>query len=286
VVVDKYKFSTKDPGPCVAIGGHKAPKRWTQKDFADLAARYPHCMYMNFDDEKCKAPEEFDFRQYRDEKKPGGFYVPLSMRYDSWKTFQEMKKEEGFVIKKPSERRYAFNSMMSLSTSTTRQALARMLSQKEDERKLSSEGSEGGDFETYLELTEHWTAKFDTRSYLEVLLDSAFTLAPRGHHPECFRNYEAIEAGSIPVMIKEDLENSKCKNSMELWYEAPLLYLNDWEELYPRVEELMKDPERLDQMYVEVREWYEKFMKGRIVGMEDAVIDRYFGKEEVEATAE
>ena len=42
-------------------------------------------------------------------------------------------------------------------------------------------------------------------AFLETLLDSAFTLCPGGTHQETFRIYEALEAGSIPI-IKAGLD--------------------------------------------------------------------------------
>ena len=38
------------------------------------------------------------------------------------------------------------------------------------------------------------------RSLFSLLLDSTFTLCPAGHNPECYRMYEAAEAGSIPIV--------------------------------------------------------------------------------------
>jgi hypothetical protein len=45
----------------------------------------------------------------------------------------------------------------------------------------------------------------NTDDYMQVVLDSVFTLSPAGHNPECFRLYEAMEAGSIPILTNDDM---------------------------------------------------------------------------------
>lgn len=60
----------------------------------------------------------------------------------------------------------------------------------------------------FLNVAEKWTGDFNGKKfgrlnsseYKEVLLSSIFTLCPLGRNPETFRIFEAIEAGSIPVL--------------------------------------------------------------------------------------
>ena len=40
--------------------------------------------------------------------------------------------------------------------------------------------------------------------YQQVMLESVFSICPKGHSVEQFRIYEAIECGSIPVMDLDD----------------------------------------------------------------------------------
>lgn len=66
----------------------------------------------------------------------------------------------------------------------------------------------------YLHLTDHWDANPNNpnnpNSYLnssefhDILVNSVFTVCPRGHSVEQFRIYEAIEAGSIPILELAD----------------------------------------------------------------------------------
>ena len=57
-----------------------------------------------------------------------------------------------------------------------------------------------------------------TEYYNEVLLKSIFTLAPSGTGPNSIRFWEALGAGSIPVLLADTLELPK----HDLWDEAIL----------------------------------------------------------------
>lgn len=259
-------------GPCIAIG-HHAGKRWKQNDYLLLKKNYPDCKSMNTNDEKCEAPPEFDFRQYLSILKPTSYYMPLGFRYDAWLAYQKIQQRPDFVVKPPSQRKYAFNAMISLSTNWERQDLAKM---------LEAEEKKGSGLETFVAMQNHWTSvpKLNTEAYMDVLLESTFTLTPTGHNPECFRQYEAIEAGSIPVMANPRVWG-KCRDAMKYWNESPAIFLDSWEDLYPTIKKLMEDPVALDAKYVEMREWYDNFMSSRIAGFEDILIDSYVKKRQV-----
>ena len=42
--------------------------------------------------------------------------------------------------------------------------------------------------------------------YRKVLLNSTFTLSPMGHNLECYRWFEAAEAGSIPIILQSEVD--------------------------------------------------------------------------------
>jgi hypothetical protein len=58
-------------------------------------------------------------------------------------------------------------------------------------------------------LTVHaWTDKIpegNQKAFLETMSKSRFTLAPRGYGKSSFRMYEAMELGSVPVYVYDDL---------------------------------------------------------------------------------
>jgi hypothetical protein len=52
-----------------------------------------------------------------------------------------------------------------------------------------------------VELKNSGEAKEKVEKYRDILLNSDFTLSPVGDHDDCFRFWEAIQAGSIPVFV-------------------------------------------------------------------------------------
>ena len=59
----------------------------------------------------------------------------------------------------------------------------------------------------YLKLTGYWndSSGLNTDEFRDLLLDSDFTLCPRGFvHPESFRLTEALETGSVPIIEQDE----------------------------------------------------------------------------------
>jgi len=81
------------------------------------------------------------------------------------------------------------------------------------------------------ELNEDDNFKNKTKSYNELLLNSRYTLAPSGSGPNSIRFWEALGAGSIPVLLADTLELPEHKL---------------WEKAIVRVNE--KDVERLPEI--------------------------------------
>lgn len=72
--------------------------------------------------------------------------------------------------------------------------------------------------------------------YRNTLLASSFTLAPVGTADDCFRFWEAIEAGSIPIYVRRMgnvAKKSNCPDAFEdvLATNPPIVLLKDWDEL-------------------------------------------------------
>ena len=144
--------------------------------------------------------------------------------------------------------------------------------------------------DTYVSIAKEWhpqannpeTQQVNTDQYMEIVLSSVFTLSPAGHNPECFRIFEAVEAGSIPVLVKNDLvikRQHPCRDALYHWYDAPILVLDSWSDLYPAMERLMADSRALNEMQVKLRVWYDEYMKQVVGEFEDVMLNAY---EEVE----
>lgn len=121
--------------------------------------------------------------------------------------------------------------------------------------------------------------QIDSDTYTEVIVNSIFTLSPAGHNPECFRLFEAVEAGSIPVMVKSDLyitttDIHPCREALKHWNDAPLLVLDNWDDLFPTMHKLLKYLGKLDSMQRDLQIWYEKYMKQRVRDFEDFMIEQ------------
>lgn len=101
--------------------------------------------------------------------------------------------------------------------------------------------------------------------YMDSLLQSDLTLCPVGRNTECYRIYEAMSLGSVPVV--EDLQtDGNCDVSAAAplrllkQYGAPITYVKSWYELS---ELLKKEAELTLEEKIERRtalvNWYRSF---------------------------
>ena len=119
-----------------------------------------------------------------------------------------------------------------------------------------------------------------------ITLDGATATQRRcNHNPECFRIYKAVEAGSIPILTRDDMHrhgNPNEKNSMALchvphscanallhWYWALIIVLDLWDDLYPTVERLLEDPAGLDNLQHRLCHLYDEYMCMIVAKFED-----------------
>lgn len=257
--------------PCLAVSRTGRLACTSQQ----LSCRYPGCKTMVTNDETCSLAEWYDVREYYTATHPGKGYLPLGPRADSWASFQKLQGNPKFRIKQASKRKYAFNAIFSRSTNGARSKLAGIIDQNRDESSLK----------IYTVMAEKWasdvnnplTAQLDTNSYIRVALDSIFTLSPAGHNPECFRLFEAVEAGSIPVITESDLYHSPalCKEALRHWHDAPIVVLESWDSIFAEIEALMADEEKLNEMQVNLRMWYDDYLREIVGGFEDFMIESY-----------
>ena len=175
-------------------------------------------------------------------------YLPLGPRIE----FPVVRDSE---VVRSSKRKLLFNLIVS-PTSPSRKKLAVMVN--------------NGDFES---IFVHVTPAFagnasqakgfvSPEEYKKTLLDSKFTLCPAGHNPEAFRLFEASEAGSIPVVVKdEEYLQHDCRDSFAplLASGAPFIVLNSWENLAESLKPYVADPAMLDERQNALKEWYKRF---------------------------
>ena len=136
--------------------------------------------------------------------------------------------------------------------------------------------------------------------YLSILSSSHTTLHPVGQNPECYRLYEAMSYGSIPIIedpsidhmlsnennsmsrkVSHDKRSSKCDSlsSFRLLklYSPPVFWIKDWRLDLPPLIELLK-AQSPSEHYVHrerIRRWYASF-KSKMAQQFFAVVKQKF----------
>ena len=104
-----------------------------------------------------------------------------------------------------------------------------------------------------------------------VYNDSKFVLVGRGNHSlECFRIYEAIVAGAIPV-IAGNLEEMRTTFSYNNYYNnqlPPFLLCSSWEEAVDKCRELLNQPAKLQELQDQNIQWWRK----KVLEIQDRVL--------------
>lgn len=96
---------------------------------------------------------------------------------------------------------------------------------------------------------------------------------PRGHNIECYRIYEACEAGSIPII--EDFNpiepTGACIDPLAPFKKAkaPFIYITSWKDLPQLLEEISRDPQWIQRKQIELLEWNRKFKLDFITDFEN-----------------
>ena len=67
------------------------------------------------------------------------------------------------------------------------------------------------------------------QKYLEEMADSQFVLSPIGWGIDCYRNYEALYLGSIPIMET----NSRTDNLFDIYQDLPVAWIDDLNHVTP-----------------------------------------------------
>jgi len=69
--------------------------------------------------------------------------------------------------------------------------------------------------------------------YIKLLRESAFTISPPGDMYEAYRTWEAVEAGSIPILIETPHTYNLCEQpSIHAFREMPFaIQLRSWDDL-------------------------------------------------------
>ena len=236
------------------------------------------CKTMVIGDEFCNYRHE-SVREYYSSNLQKKGYLPLGMRSDTWSSFQQLiKNRSTFSIPLSSKRKYEFNAIFSESTSVERKHLAIILENQTQAHNAFVSIAK----KFYKHANSPRADQIGTEQYVNVLLDSVFTLAPAGHNPECFRLYEAVESGSIPIVVLSDQhplvlnDTHPCKDSLRHWRNSPIVFLQSWDDLYPTLKDMLNNASALDQRQAELQSWYKRKMSMIVSEFESFMINRDF----------
>ena len=203
-------------------------------------------------------------------------YIPLGPR-------EEFLQEriQPHEIASASSRKFLYNFLGSM-TSYSRQILKRVVT-----RDLATPQNQER-FPASIHITDRWHIKVtksngyvEPDEYKRVLLNSVFTLCPTGHNPEAYRIYEALEAGSIPILaIDQWYERAKCDQAFKPFIEAkaPFVYLTrGWRQLQTFLDRRGKNSTWIQEKQKACIEWYKWWMKSTALRFE-AVLEYRFEK--------
>lgn len=118
------------------------------------------------------------------------------------------------------------------------------------------------------DLNYRWSpmeTKETLKIYMTALLKSDLTLSPVGKNTECYRIYEALSLGSVPV-VEDVVTPGNCDSSLISplrllkKYEAPLIYVKNWHELpFLLQHEAQLTLEEKVERRIHIAEWYKSF---------------------------
>jgi len=96
---------------------------------------------------------------------------------------------------------------------------------------------------------------FSPQECFNLYNKSIFVISGRGNHSlQCFRNYEALVAGAIPIVVgfKNEIEVSYNFNNTK----PPFLYADNWEEAAEKCKYFLANENELQEMQNKLLEWW------------------------------
>ncbi len=162
------------------------------------------------------------------------------------------------VIKKASERRYVWSFLGQMSKSS-RPDMAHNLAKVAPNFCFATDGVPG--FAFYNRQADGSPRLFPRDEYGDFLFESAFSPCPMGNvNLECFRVYESLECGAIPIVEKR----LTLDYFTELLGKHPLPAVRSWGEARNLVADLIAKPGEMDALQKECVDWWVTFKKSYI----------------------
>ncbi|KAL8613037.1 hypothetical protein ACOMHN_008806 [Nucella lapillus] len=194
-------------------------------------------------------------------------------------TYRQFPRVDSRQLALSEKRKYTCNFLGTVYSGSSRETLMHVLSNTSSSSP-SSVHSDSNRSSCLFTPRMEWLPKETDKTrgdYLKVVQQSDLTLSPVGQNTECYRIYEAMAYGSVPV-IEDVMTPGECGPSpssklypLRLLKElgAPVIYIQDWKTL-PQL--LQKEGRLSHQEKVrrreQVVEWYDNFktiMRDRLV---------------------
>jgi hypothetical protein len=102
---------------------------------------------------------------------------------------------------------------------------------------------------SYIRFTNGFSQGLSFSEYAACLSQSKIILSPPGiSNLECFRHYEGLRAGCIVLAERLPIKRQYCG--------SPIFEIGNWSNGFKVIEELLADPERLNSVSKNSRDWY------------------------------
>jgi hypothetical protein len=121
--------------------------------------------------------------------------------------------------------------------------------------------------EHHVHTTSDWNSPdyLPTAAYRDLMLKTVFVPSPRGNYsPDCFRTYEALEAGCVPIVLRQSAAQpfnyyAKVFGAVGYSDRVPFPQVSDWREAAAVASHLRDDPAALERLRVECHAWWTRY---------------------------
>ena len=114
--------------------------------------------------------------------------------------------------------------------------------------------------------------------YLKEMAEYKFALSPRGWGPDCYRTWEALLVGTIPIVKRNQhdlilsMRGPHGSQLDRLYENLPILVIDDWKEI---TQEFLEEQYKIiTSKSYDIRPLYIEFWYDRIMAVRDAYFKR------------
>ena len=115
--------------------------------------------------------------------------------------------------------------------------------------------------------------------YIHALLQSDYTLSPVGINSECYRIYEAMSYGSIPI-IEDQHTSGRCSHTpyrLLKQLHAPVVFIKHWSELkHLFITSKTASDKKVISQRQDILEWYRYFRQKMKEKFVEVIRKRFF----------